>query len=152
MSNNNQATEEKNLAPKAEESEPAEKPETTPAKPTLDPDEFLKKASNGTLQLSTPIRAGGKDVEELQYDFQKLTGWEYAEAIDSDRNAQTIFRLTAKQALNLFATAAGKATENIDANDIKERIGVEDSMAAVQLAILFFNACALKRSKRITKG
>ena len=123
----------------------------------------MTKASSGTLQLSTPIRAGGEDVTELQYDFQKLTGWEYAEALDSDKNATTIFRLTAKQALNLFATAAGKATtaaakaadkeaRGIDANDIKERIGVEDSMAAVQLAIVFFNACALKRNKRTTSA
>lgn len=134
-----------------EESVPADEKPTVAQKPTLDPDAFLAKASSGTLQLTKPIRAGGQDVNELQYDFQKLTGWEYAEAVDSDKNAQTIFRLTAKQALNLFAMAAGKATARIDANDIKERIGVEDSMAAVQLAIVFFNACALKRNKRTTK-
>ena len=129
----------------------AEATSTAKAKPVVDYNELVNRTSSGAYQLSTAIRAGGKDVKELQYDFSELTGWEYAEALDSDKNAQTIFRLTAKQASNLFAMAAGKATPDIDANDIKERIGAEDSMAAVQLAILFFNSCALKRNNATTK-
>ena len=162
MSNQNNAAEEKALVPTTEEPIQEEQKPTVPQKSELDTVEYLKKLSSDTLQLNTAIRAGGEDVEELQYDFNKLTGWEVAEAIDSDKKATTIFRLTAKQALNLFAVAAAKATtaaqkalnqdaKGIDANDIKERIGAVDSVAAVQLAIVFFNMSTSNRSRVTTK-
>ena len=32
-------------------------------------------AKSGIITLKTPLRAGGRDVTELAYDFGKLTGW-----------------------------------------------------------------------------
>lgn len=93
--------------------------------------------TKGTLKLSTPIRAKSQDVTELQYDFGKLTGWEYVEAMDADVTARNVFKISNKQALCLFATAAGKATPDVDATDIKERIGAVDALRAVQLATVF---------------
>jgi hypothetical protein len=93
--------------------------------------------TKGTLKLSTPIRAKSQDVTELQYDFSKLTGWEYVEAMDADVTARNVFKISNKQALCLFAAAAGKATPDVDATDIKERIGAVDALRAVQLATVF---------------
>ncbi len=91
----------------------------------------------GTLKLSAPIRAKSQDVTELQYDFSKLTGWEYVEAMDADASARNIFKISQKQALCLFAAAAGKVTPDVDATDIRERIGAVDALRAVQLATVF---------------
>lgn len=44
-------------------------------------------AKSGIITLKTPLRAGGRDVTELAYDFGKLTGWEYADAMDMDPRA-----------------------------------------------------------------
>ena len=93
--------------------------------------------TKGTLKLSTPIRAKSQDITELQYDFSKLTGWEYVEAMDADVTARNVFKISNKQALCLFAAAAGKATLDVDATDIKERIGAVDALRAVQLATVF---------------
>lgn len=101
----------------------------------------------GVMKLKTPIRAGGKDVTELCYDFTSLTGWEYAEAMDMDREARGVFSVTDKQALCLFAATAGKETDGIDATDIRKRMGVVDAVKAVQLATVF-----LVTSTREVKG
>ncbi|MBS6844007.1 MAG: hypothetical protein ACLTV6_06390 [Christensenellales bacterium] len=94
-------------------------------------------AKSGIITLKTPLRAGGRDVTELAYDFGKLTGWEYADAMDMDPRAGNIYRITRKQALCLFAMAAGKANEGVDATDIRERLGVEDAQTAVEQAMVF---------------
>ena len=98
--------------------------------------------SKGTLELATPIRARSKDITELHYDFGKLSGWEYVEAMDSDPTARNVFVVTKKQALCLFAAAAAKATADIDAKDIKERIGLADAQRAAQVATLFLTTSA----------
>lgn len=96
--------------------------------------------TKGTIKLTVPIRAGGTDVDKLDYDFSKLTGWEYVEAMDADPEARNVFKITQKQALCLFAAAAGKATPNIDATDIKQRISAVDTLRVVQLATVFLAA------------
>ena len=97
----------------------------------------VKELYKGTLRLITPIRAAGKDITELHYDFTALTGWDYVNAMDSDMNAKNMFKVTSKQALCLFATAAAKITPDVDETDIKERIGAADAVKAVQLATVF---------------
>lgn len=64
-------------------------------------------AKSGIITLKTPLRAGN------------------------------IYRITRKQALCLFAMAAGKANEGVDATDIRERLGVEDAQTAVEQAMVF---------------
>lgn len=107
----------------------------------------LNMISKGTLALATPIRARSKDITVLHYDFTKLTGWEYAEAMDSDSNARNVFVVTKKQAICLFAAAAAKATADVDIQDIKERIGLADAQRAVQVATLFLTASAREAGK-----
>lgn len=108
----------------------------------------VKRIASGTLKLETPIRSGGADVTELAYDFHKLTGWEYAEAMDCDKAAPNAFVMTSKQALAMFAKAAGKATKGIDEIDIKERLGAVDALEAVQLTTLFFRLSAQIKNRR----
>lgn len=97
----------------------------------------VKELYKGTMKLTTPIRSASKDITELHYDFTALTGWDYVNAMDSDMNAKNMFKVTSKQALCLFATAAAKITPDVDETDIKERIGASDAVKAVQLATVF---------------
>jgi hypothetical protein len=114
--------------------------------------EQSNKFNKGTLMLEVPIRAEDKDVKELRYNFTKLTGWEYAAAMDTDPAGGNVFNISTKQALTLFAKAAAKETKGIDDIDIRERISIQDSVKAVQLAALFFFATTREGEKRITSG
>ena len=109
------------------------------------------KEGRGILSLETPILAGDKNITELVYDFNELTGMDYIDAMDSDPNAQQIFKITYRQALALFAKAAAKETEYVDMRDILERIGMTDAVEAVQLATLFFSASTRAGQLRISK-
>lgn len=109
----------------------------------------LNMISKGTLELAAPIRGRSKDIAELRYDFTRLTGWEYAEAMDSDQNARNVFVVTKKQAICLFAAAAAKVTPDVDAKDIRERIGLADAQRAVQVATLFLTTSAREAGKNI---
>ncbi len=105
----------------------------------------------GRLSLETPILAGDEEIKELAYDFTEITGTEYVDAMDSDINAQQIYRITYRQALALFAKAAAKQTDGVDARDIIERIGITDAVEGVQLATLFFSASTRAGRLRISK-
>lgn len=109
------------------------------------------KEGRGILKLEKPIRAGGEDVTELAYDFTKLTGLDYTSAMDSDQQANQIYRISSRQALALFAAAAAKETKQTDARDIIERIGMTDAVEGVQLATLFFTASANAGRMRISR-
>lgn len=110
---------------------------TENTEPKVDYEELLKRITSGVLKLRTPIRAESADVTELKYDFSKVTGWEYVEAMDADRSSDNILRMSSKQALCLFATACAHEHTNLDARDIRERISAMDAMQATQLATLF---------------
>ena len=105
----------------------------------------------GVLALETPIMAGEEEVTELEYDFTRLTGLDYTDAMDSDLNAQQIYRITYRQALALFAKAAAKETDSLDMRDIIERIGATDALEGVQLATLFFTATTRAGRMRISR-
>jgi seryl-tRNA synthetase len=105
----------------------------------------------GVLALETPIMAGEEEVTELEYDFTRLTGLDYTDAMDSDLNAQQIYRITYRQALALFAKAAAKETSALDMRDILERIGATDALEGVQLATLFFTASTRAGKMRISR-
>ena len=108
-------------------------------------------AGKGRLRLETPIVSGDTEITELTYDFTKLTGLEYTDAMDSDANATQMFRITYRQGLALFAKAAAKETERLDMNDIIAKIGMTDAQEGVQLAALFFTASARAARARISK-
>lgn len=112
--------------------------------------EQIRKFGHGKLTLAAPIRAGGKDVTELNYDFTKLSGLDFVEAMDADPKAVNLFRLSARQAMEMFARAAIKETEGIDATDIRERMGAQDAMKATQLATVFFAAANRAGNNRIS--
>lgn len=122
-------------------------------------EKLLPTIAKGGLKLEKPILAAGREITELHWDFRNLTGWEYASALDSDDAGVNAFRITNKQALSLFAAAAAKATvvknENgmdihpLDARDIKERMGINDTIKAVQHATVFFITSARAGNKRI---
>ena len=103
------------------------------------------------MTLETPIRARGKDITELTYDFTTMKGIEYTDAMDSDPNANNAFFITKRQALALFAKAAAKHTEELDMQDIIANLGVTDSVEAVEIATLFFNASLRAGRMRISK-
>lgn len=69
----------------------------------------LSMISKGTLELAVPIRARSADVSVLHYDFTKLSGWEYVEAMDSDTASRNVFQVSKKQALALVCRCRCKA-------------------------------------------
>lgn len=105
----------------------------------------------GVLTLETPFKIGEKEITKLNYDFNQLTGLEYTDAMDSDPNAQQIYKITYRQALALFAIAAAKQTEFMDMRDILEHLGGTDAIECVQLATLFFSASTRAGQMRISK-
>ena len=132
---------------------------TATANAIAEAEKQLAKISKGALKLDRPIKAAGHEITELRWDFRALTGWEYANALDCDADGVNVFRITNKQALSLFAAAAAKGTtirnENgmdihpLDARDIKERMGIDDTIKAVQMATVFFATSARVGNKRI---
>ena len=111
-------------------------------------------AGKGKLELETPIHAHDKEFTELIYDFTVLTGIEYTDAMDSDRNNgsnPSNFNLTKRQALALFAKAAAKQSEDLDMTDIMANIGMTDAVAGTEAASLFFEASRKAGRMRISK-
>lgn len=113
--------------------------------------ELARAVSKGKMQLVTPIRASGKDIDVLHFDFTKLTGWEFAQALDRDESGKNnAFRLSQTQAIELFAAAAAKMTPDIDTEDIRHRMGIEDAIKAAQISTSFFNFSSRAANARIT--
>ena len=125
----------------------------------IDAEKQLARIAKGVMKLEKPIMGAGREVTELKWDFRNLTGWEYANALDSDSSGVNVFRITNKQALSLFAAAAAKATtvkndagveiHPLDMEDIKSRMGIDDTIMAVQTATVFFVTSARVGNKRI---
>ena len=105
----------------------------------------------GIFKLNTPIISGDEEITELPYDFTSLTGLEYTDAMDSDIRARDLQKITYRQGLALFATAAAKYSERLDMHDIVERIGAADAVEAVEIASLFFVASARTGHLRISR-
>lgn len=116
-------------------------------KETLD----TMKEGKGVLKLEHPITSGDEKIQELPYDFNQITGMEYADAMDTDANSTQAYRITYRQGLALFAMAAAKQTERLDMRDIMDRLGITDAVEGVQLATLFFNASTRAGQMRISK-
>ena len=119
--------------------------------------EMIKEANaaiaegKGKMRLETPINVHETEYTELEYDFTVLKGFEYTDAMDSDPNAMNSFNITKRQALALFAKAAAKQTDGLDMQDIVGEIGMTDSVEAVEIATLFFNASRRAGRMRISK-
>jgi len=113
--------------------------------------ELARMVSKGEMKLATPIRASGKDIAVLHFDFTKLTGWEFAQALDRDESGKAnAFRLTQTQAIEVFAAAAAKMTPDIDTEDIRHRMGIEDAIKAAQISASFFNYSSRAANTRIS--
>lgn len=108
-------------------------------------------SGRGVFRLERPIPADDREIAELSYDFMALTGEEYARAMDGDMDAQQIFKITYRQALELFAAAAAKQTEGVDSVNIIDGLGAADASQAVQLAMLFFTASTRAARMRISR-
>lgn len=116
----------------------------------LNPEEQIRQFARGKMELSVPIKDGENTYTELHWDFLALTGAEYVDALDRDTRASNSFRMTSTQAFNLFAAAAGKATQGIDATDIRRGMGIMDAQKATQLATVFFTASNRVGNRRIS--
>lgn len=125
------------------------------------PAEQLRELCRGKLVLMEPIRARGQDVTELHFDFCALTGNEMMDALDSVPSSRNMFEINNRQAVALFAATAGKCapadedggknSKLYDAKDVAERIGAADSVKAMQLAKLFYNASSQAGNRNISK-
>lgn len=127
------------------------KQENEAVKKLMNPEEQLKIFRKGKMKLSTPIRDGERTVEELTWDFTKMTGLEYVEALDSGEGLNN-FRLSNTQALALFAAAAAKGTDGLSSREIMRGLGVLDTTAAVRVATVFFNASFRVGNRNISEA
>ena len=120
--------------------------------PAFDPLEAAETISKGKFKLKAPIQDGEKQYDTLTYDFNALTAWELAKAIDAGTTGRgESFNLTDTQALAIFAAAAAKCTDGLDATDIRERMNAADGIAAIRVAQIFFRGSSLAGSLRFTK-
>lgn len=106
----------------------------------------------GCLTLEIPFTVGDREFKELRFDFTKMTGLQFTEAMDSDPNASMIYKITYRQALALFAISAAQETGGCDKRDIEENLGGTDAAEGVQMAMLFFTATVRAGRMRISKG
>lgn len=98
-------------------------------------------AVRGVIKLYEPLLSKNKPVEELHYDFGRLTGSDMIECLDVDPMVDTGRQISHKQSLYLFARACGKVEREIsglDQHDVMERIGARDMVACVRAARVFF--------------
>lgn len=116
-------------------------------------DMAVEESRSGKFKLSKPIRANGRDVEALEFDFTKITGVEFADIMDRSRNkAPDAYNISAPQALALFAEAAAKATGGVDKFDIIGGMSIMDAIKAAQVAELFFRSVSRQGDERITRS
>lgn len=125
---------------------------TISAKKLPGPDDVMEKFGKGKMLLKVPIQDGENLVTTLHWDFTMLTGAEYANAMDQDSKASNNFRLSNTQALCLFAAAAGKATDGLNAEEIRRGISMVDAVKAAQLATVFFSASSRGGDARISES
>ncbi len=113
------------------------------AKPTME--ELMKTPPptlfKGKLKLVKPLLSADKTVDELEYDFDQVTGTQMVRALDADRGADP-YKMSNQQALCLFAFAA-KGSGGLDEKDIVERLGMRDIVPACHIAKVFFNFTVL---------
>ena len=128
------------------------KTEQTQKPEAMTPVDVAEKVSTGKFKLASPIEDGDQRYEELTDDFNSLTGWELANAMDEGgKKSGNPTEITDTQALSLFAAAAAKRTGGLDATDIRDRMGALDAIAAISTAKIFFRGTLLAGSLRITK-
>lgn len=115
-------------------------------------DESRHTIEHGKMELMTPIRSGGKDVTVIEYDFSKLDSFDVMDALDSDLKNRDSVNLSNRQAFALFASAVDKVHQGLDATDIKNRMGADDSITAVRVAKAFFNVSAQRGALSISEA
>lgn len=140
-----------------EEESNGKKPENQKPEPI----EQLRQLTSGKLKLMQPFRAHGEDVTEVRFDFCSLTSEELMDAMDS-APFNNLFAVSNSQAMAIFCATAGKCAPTFtdedghksklyDARDVKKRMGPTDSVKAVQLAKLFYNASSQAGGNNISK-
>lgn len=122
---------------------------TEPKRTTIE--EAANALRSGTLELSVPILSRNVEISEIHYDFDKITGWEYLNAMDADTGNTNTYRISHKQAFALFTKAASKQDNSLDETDMKTRMGVADVMNAVRVATVFFVSTSQAAGRRISK-
>lgn len=116
----------------------------------MTPEQAAQTVSRGKIKLVMPIMDGDKEYKELAYDFNKLTGWELARAIDTgaDLRTRNSGNISDREALCLFSAAAAKCN-GLDAKDVQERIGPVDAILAINTASVFFRGSLMAGFLRI---
>lgn len=109
-------------------------------------EEKIAKTAKGSMKLMQPIENGSETVEEVRWDFGAVTGTDYVEALDFGAGNGSVFAINNKQLFCLFAVAVEKAMPNLTAADIRSRMMIEDAMAAVEKAAVFFVTSRLARA------
>ena len=134
-------------------SEQEKKTEKAKTNDEMSIEEAKRILEKGKLKLASPIYAGGRQLDTLAYDFGKITGTEYMDALDGDPNTRKgAFSLSARQAVSFFLCAVIHATDGVnesDLPDLRKNLSMEDTLKAIQIAVSFFNASSRAGAARI---
>ncbi len=90
----------------------------------------------GKITLAKPFVIGEREITELEFDFSKMTGLDYVNAMDVDRAAVGNNKASRKQIVSLFA--ASLKTPGIDYKDLMNFLGPNDMMTVLQVGELYF--------------
>ncbi len=127
--------------------------EVKTAKPSQEEtaEKIYDNVKKGVMKLVDPFSIGSETYEELEWDFTKISGWDYAAACDIDTNKPNVFRLSQVQALALFAKAVNKCS-TLDWQDVMNSISGADAINAIQTATVFFVSAGRRRDRLSTKA
>jgi len=114
-----------------------------------DLNQMVENLAAGTYELKEPIFSNNKEFKELRFDFRKLRGKDLISA-QTTGNGFNVFSLSPDQALYLFAIAAAKCTEGVDAIDVRENAGIDDAIKMQQRACNFFRFSSLAGDRRFS--
>ena len=115
-------------------------------------DGIIKDIMRGKFTLMDTIRAGGKDITEVSYDFHMLDSNDVMNALDSDPSSYNSAHTTSKQAFALFAAAVAKIRDQgVDATDLRTRMSSVDALNAIQIARAFYNASVRRGALSISE-
>jgi len=109
----------------------------------------IQSIGSGSIKLSSPIMVQDEPIYTLNFDFNKITGLEYVSIMRRTRTEQS--GISDDQAFELFALAVRKKMQQIDMEDIREQLGLQEVVTVIDLAKVFFRGLRTAGTWNISK-
>lgn len=110
----------------------------------LDNPDFYR---SGKITLAKPLTIGERQITELEFDFEKVTGQSYIYALDVDKQNNNLSQLSSKQLVALMAAALTK--ERLDFQDLFVNLSTADMITVMQVTNLYFFGLRFRMGKNL---